>query len=72
MGFGNRLNISNWVKHRLPGFSKMMGLSLGRHEKMCIMLLQRLEGAIEAANLFCTREIQPTEKLSPRIKGRGS
>ena len=38
MGFDNTLNVSNWVKHRLFGFSKMMGLSLGRHEKMCIML----------------------------------
>ena len=51
-GFGNTLNISNWVKHRIPGFSKMMGLSLGRHEKMCIMLLQRLEGEIKVANLM--------------------
>ena len=29
-----------------------MGLSLGRHEKMCIMLLQRLEMEIKAANLM--------------------
>ena len=47
----NTLNVSNWVKRRLPGFSKMMGLSLGRHDKRCIMLLQRLETEIEAANL---------------------
>ena len=25
----NNLKVSNWVKYRLPGFSKMMGLSLG-------------------------------------------
>ena len=25
----NTLNVSNWVKHRLSSFSKMMGLSLG-------------------------------------------
>ena len=30
--FDNSLNVSNWVKHRLPSFSKMMGLSLSRHE----------------------------------------
>ena len=47
----NTLNVSNWVKHRLPGFSKMMGLSLGQHEKRCIMLLQKLETETEAANL---------------------
>ena len=29
MRFDNTLNVSNWVKYRLPGFSKMMGLSLG-------------------------------------------
>ena len=34
----NQLNISNWVKHRIPSFCKMIGLSLGRYEKMCIML----------------------------------
>ena len=51
MGVENLLNISNWVKHRIPSFSKMMGLSLGRHKKMCIMLLQRLEREIEATNL---------------------
>jgi len=56
MGFGNTLNIFNWVKHRISGFSKMMGLSLGWHEKMCIMLLQRLEGEIEAANLMHRRD----------------
>ena len=29
MGFDNTLNISNWVKYRMLGFSKLMGLSLG-------------------------------------------
>ena len=46
----NTLKVSNWVKYTLPGFSKMIGLSLGRHEKRCIMLLQRFEMEIEAAN----------------------
>ena len=69
MGFGNTLNISNRVKHRLPDFSKMMGLSLGRHEKMCIMLLQRLEGAIEAANLMHRRDIAHRKVVS-KDKGK--
>ena len=69
MGFGNRLNISNWVKHRLPNFSKMMGLSLGRYEKMCIMLLQRLEGAIEAANLMHKRDTAHRKVVS-KDKGK--
>ena len=33
------LEISGWVKHRIPGFSKLVGLSLTRHEKLCIALL---------------------------------
>ena len=57
MSFDNILNVSNWVKHRIPGFNKMMGLSLGRHEKMCIMLLLRLEVEIEAANLMHRKDV---------------
>ena len=37
--FDNTSNVSNWVKQRLPGFSKMMGLPLCPHKKRCIMLL---------------------------------
>ena len=29
MRFDNTLKVSNWVKHKLPSFSKMIGLSLG-------------------------------------------
>ena len=69
--FDNTLKVSNWVKYRLPGFSKMIGLSLGRHEKRCIMLLQRLEMEIEATKLV-HRKDAAHRKVSPRIKGRGS
>lgn len=48
----NKLAISNWVKHRLPGFSKLVGLSLSRYEKLCTVLLQRLERETETANLL--------------------
>ncbi|KAL0010801.1 hypothetical protein SO802_005909 [Lithocarpus litseifolius] len=30
VGRGNTLDVSSWVKYRLPGFSKLMGLSLNR------------------------------------------
>ena len=33
VGCVNTLDISNWVKYRLPGFSKLAGLPLSRHEK---------------------------------------
>ena len=71
MRFDNTSNVSNWVKQRLLGFSKMIGLPLCRHKKRCTMLLQRPEIEFEAANLV-TRKMLPTEKLSLRIKGRGS
>ena len=48
LSLDNTLNVSKWVKHRILGFNKMMGLSLSRHEKLCIMLLQGLETEIEA------------------------
>ena len=68
MRLDNTLNVSNWVERRLPGFSKMMGLSLGRHEKRCIMLLQRLEKEIEAANLVHRNAAH--RKAVPKVKGK--
>ena len=67
--FDNSLNVSNWVKHRLPGFSKMMGLSLGRHEKRCIMLLQRLETEIEAVKLVHRKDVAHQKAIS-KAKGK--
>ena len=67
--FDNSLNVSNWVKHRLPGFSKMMGLSLGQHEKRCIMLLQRLQTEIEAAKLVHRKDVAHQKAVS-RAKGK--
>ena len=69
LNFDNTLNVSNWVKYRIPDFSKMMGLSLGRHEKMCIMILQRLEKEIEAANLM-HRKDAAYQKAVSKDKGK--
>ncbi|KAK9992894.1 hypothetical protein SO802_022597 [Lithocarpus litseifolius] len=46
------LDISGWVKHRIPGFSRLVGLSMTRHEKLCIAHLQKLETEMEAANVL--------------------
>ena len=51
----NKVDISSWMKHRIPGFSKLVGLSTTRHEKLCIALLQRLETEMEAANVLHER-----------------
>ena len=69
LSFDNTLNVFNWVKHRIPGFSKLIGLSLGRDEKMCIMLLQRLEIEIEAANLM-HRKDAAYQKAVSKDKGK--
>ena len=69
LNFDNTLNVSNWVKYRIPDFSKMMGLSLGRHEKMCIMILQRLEKEIEAANLMHRKDANYQKPVS-KDKGK--
>ena len=62
--FDNTLKVSNWVKHRLPSFSKMMGFSLGGHEKRCIMLLQRLEAEIEATKLVHRKDVAHQKVVS--------
>ena len=69
LGLENTLYISNWVKHRLPVFSKMMGLSLGRHEEKCIKPLQGLEREIEATNLL-NRKDAAHQKAVSKDKGK--
>ena len=69
LGLENTLDISNWVKHRIPGFSKLVGLPVGRHEKMCIMLLQRLERVIEAANPLHKKDVTHRKAIS-KDKGK--
>ncbi|XP_075653735.1 uncharacterized protein LOC142624110 [Castanea sativa] len=50
LGLGSTLDVSNWVKHKIPGFSKVVGLSVNRHERLCIAYLQRLEREMEVVN----------------------
>ena len=47
LGLGSRLDVSSWVKHRILGFSKVVGLSVNRYERLCIDYLQRLEREME-------------------------
>ena len=39
LDLGGTLDVSNWVKNRIPSFSKMIRLSMNRHEKLCIAYL---------------------------------
>ena len=70
LSIGNKLDISSWVKHRIPGFSKLVGLSTTRHEKLCIALLQRLETEMEAANVLHKRETGSKKVAEAKNKGR--
>ena len=58
-----KLNIFGWVKHRIPSFCKLVGLSMSRHEKLCIALLQRLETEMEAANVL-HRKVTSSKKVA--------
>ena len=57
MGLESPLDISNWVTHRIPGFGKLVGLPISRHEKLCIAHLQRLEKEMTDANLLRRKAI---------------
>ena len=50
LDIGGTLDVSKWVKNRIPGFSRVIGLSVNRHEKLCIAYLQRLEREMEVIN----------------------
>ena len=50
LDIGGTLDASNWVKNRIQGFSKVIGLSVNYHEKLCIAYLQRLEREMGVIN----------------------
>ena len=39
LNIGNTLDVSSWVKNKIPDFCKVIGLSANRHEKLCIAYL---------------------------------
>ena len=62
VGCESILDTSKWVKNRLPSFSKLVGLSLNRHEKLCIDLLQRIEKEMMDAKAMDKKDT-PTRKV---------
>ena len=50
------------MKNRLPGFSKLVGLPLNRHEKLCIALLQKIEKETKAAKAM-NRKVTLSRKV---------
>ena len=65
----NTLDASRWVKNRLPGFSKLVGLPLSRHEKLCIALLQKIERETEVAKEL-NRKATVSRKVIYKDKGK--
>ena len=45
LGLDSRLDVSSWVKHRIPSFSKVVELSVNC--RLCIDYLQNLERGME-------------------------
>ena len=58
----NTLDTSRRVKNRLPSFSKLVGLPLRRHEKLCIALLQKIERETETAKVM-NRKVTVSRKV---------
>lgn len=64
-----KIDVSGWVKRRIPGFSKLVGLSTTQHEKLCIALLQRLETEMEVANVLHRKVTGSQEVAKSKHKG---
>ena len=69
VGCENILDTSRWVKNKLPDFSKLVGLPLNCHEKLCIALLQKIEKETEVAKAM-NRKVTLSRK-APSYKDRG-
>lgn len=59
----NSLEISRWVKYRILGFCKFVGLPLNRYEAMCIALLQRLEREMEVDGVLYEEESKVASQI---------
>ena len=46
MGFDSTLNISNWVKYKIPGFNKLMGFSLVDMRRCVLCSYKGLKGRL--------------------------
>ena len=70
VGCENILDTSRWVQNKLPGFSKLVGLPLNRHERLCIALLQKIEKETEAAKAMNRKVTLSKKALSYKDKGK--
>ena len=70
VGCENTLDTSRWVQNKLPGFSKLVGLPLNHHERLCIALLQKIEKETEAAKTMNRKVTLSRKVVSYKDKGK--
>ena len=70
VGCENTMDTSRWVENKLPGFSKLVGLPLNRHERLCIALLQKIEKETEAAKAMNRKVTLSRKVVSYKDKGK--
>ena len=70
LDFGGTLDVSNCMKNRIPGFSKVIGLSVKHHEQLCIAYLQRLEKEMEVINQQWKKAAANQKVASSTSKGK--
>ena len=70
LDMGGTLDVSNWVKNKIPDFSKVIGLSINRHEKLCIAYLQRLEREMGVINQHRKKATANQKVASSTSKGK--
>ena len=64
-----RLEASQWVKYRIPGFSKLVGLSVERPKQLCITLLLKIEQELEAARVWKRGPAGASKVNTTKVKG---
>ena len=70
VGCESILDTSRWVKNKLPGFSKLVGLPLNRHERLCIALLQRIEKETTDAKAMNKKDTSTRKVVIFKDKGK--
>ena len=70
VGCVNTSDTSRWVQKKLPGFSKLVGLPLNRHERLCIDLLQKIEKETEAAKALNRKATLSRKASNYKVRGK--
>ena len=67
--FHRNLEVSRWVKYRIHGFCKLVGLLLDRHQRLVIAMLLHIEREMAAAKV--SKGDEGTIRRRVRAKSNG-